>query len=263
MNNNALSHLNIPAIQEDELFSGYLDRLCVLNHLSMSELQTVIGRDKSVGDTKFLNDANAIICVTGQTLTLKQVYTSHTSFRILRFTTSKIDQKNTYLRLDGSKKNSRIFGKVTKNVQYCPSCMKEDIERTGSAWQHIYHNCGNVDACCKHQTSLITGFENAFAAEPVQAKEEAWRYAEWLYKLSMMTDVNACRENTEKLDIIKVRKMYPAVLDGLDDKDLHVLQAANDGFKYYILNDDDLLRATFLLWGNDFDGFYDEYKKLM
>lgn len=78
----------------------------------------------------------------------------------------------------------------------------------------------------------------------------------------MMTDVNACRENTEKLDIIKVRKMHPAVLDGLDDKDLYVLQAANDGFKYYILNDDDLLRATFLLWGEDFDEFRDEYKKL-
>lgn len=263
MNNNALSHLNIPAIQKDELFSGYLDRLCVLNHLSVSELQTVIGRDEPVGDTKFLNDAEAIISATGQSLTLEQVYTNHTPFKILRFTTSKIDQKNTLLRLADSKRNYMIFGKVSKNVQYCPSCMKEDIARTGSAWQHLYHNCGNTQACYKHQTSLVTGFEKAIATETVQADEEAFRYAEWLYKLSQLTDINACRENTEKLDIIQAHNMYSSVFNGLENKDLRVLQAANDGFKYYILNDNDLLRATFLLWGKNFDEFCDEYKKLV
>lgn len=263
MNNNALSHLNIPAIQEDELFSGYLDRLCVLNHLSVSELQTVIGRDKPVGGTKFLNDAEAVINVTGQSLTLEQVYTNHTPFKILRFAISKIDQKNTFLRLADSKRNYMIFGKVSKNVQYCPACMKEDIARTGSAWQHLYHNCGNTQACYKHQTSLVTGFEKAITTEPVPADEEACRYAKWLYKLSQLSDIDACRENTEKLDIILARNMYPSVYDRLDNKDDGILQAANDGFKYFMLNDEDLLRATFLLWGKNFDEFCDEYKKLV
>ena len=41
MKENALKNLNIPTIQKDELYTGYLLRLSVLNHLDTSDLKHV------------------------------------------------------------------------------------------------------------------------------------------------------------------------------------------------------------------------------
>ena len=92
MNNNALSHLNIPAIQEDELFSGYLDRLCVLNHLSMDELRAVITNNTPVTPSMFANDVATIINAAEQKMSAEEVYKQNTPYRILRFVIPKVEQ---------------------------------------------------------------------------------------------------------------------------------------------------------------------------
>lgn len=261
MNNNALSHLNIPAIQEDELFSGYLDRLCVLNHLSVSELRAVITNNTPVTPSMFANDAATIINAAEQKMSAEEVYKQNTPYRILRFVIPKVEQETIFSTLRENKRIINEFENLHRVPLYCPACIEEDIKATGSAWQHIYHNCGNVKACCKHYCRLVPGLDAARNAQIETADEETIAYAEWLYKLFRIEGVDACREKTSQLAFKALSERFPDVYNNKSSGDLRILQAAYNRFKSYTLRDADFLRLTFLLWNDRFDEFCEKYPR--
>lgn len=261
MNNNALSHLNIPAIQEDELFSGYLDRLCVLNHLSVSELRAVITNNSPVTPSMFANDVATIINAAEQKMSAEEVYKQNTPYRILRFVIPKVEQETIFSTLRENRRIINEFENLHRAPLYCPACIEEDIKATGSAWQHIYHNCGNVKACCKHHCRLVPGLDAARNAQIETADEETVAYAEWLYKLFRIEGVDACREKTSKLAFKTLSERFPDIYNNKSSGDLRILQAAYNRFRSYSLRDADFLRLTFLLWHDRFDEFCEKYPR--
>ena len=261
MSNNALSHLNIPAIQEDELFSGYLDRLCVLNHLSMDELRAVITNNSPVTPSMFANDVVTIINAAEQKMSAEDVYKKNTPFPILRFVITKVEQETIFSILRDNKRITNEFENLHKTPLYCPACIQENIIATGSAWQHIYHNCGNVKACYKHHCKLVPGIDATLNAQIETADEESIAYADWLFKLSRIEGLDACREKTSKLAFKTMSEGFPDIYNNKSSGDLRILQAAYNRFRTYTLSDNDFLRLTFLLWHDRFEEFYEEYPR--
>lgn len=261
MKRNALTHLNIPAIQEDELFSGYLDRLCVLNHLSMDELRAVITNNAHVTPSMFVNDVVTIINATEQKMSAVEVYKRNTPFRILRFIMLKVEQETNSATLRENRRILKEFENLHITPLYCPACIQEDIKATGSAWQHVYHNCGNVKACYKHHCKLVPGIDAALNAQIETADEESIAYADWLFKLSRIEGLDACREKTSKLAFKTLNERFPDIYNNKSSGDLRILQAAYNRFRAYTLSDNDFLRLTFLLWHDRFEEFYEEYPR--
>lgn len=196
-----------------------------------------------------------------QKMSAEEVYKQNTPYRILRFVIPKVEQETIFSTLRENRRIINEFENLHRVPLYCPACIEEDIKVTGSAWQHIYHNCGNVKACCKHHCRLVPGIDAARNAQIETADEEMIAYAEWLYKLFRIEGVDACREKTSKLAFKTLSERFPDVYNNKSSGDLRILQAAYNRFKSYTLRDADFLRLTFLLWNDRFDEFCEKYPR--
>lgn len=263
MKENALKNLNIPTIQKDELYTGYLLRLSVLNHLDTSDLKHVTD-NQDLSKVKLLNDVYSIADVMKPAMTAIDIYKNNTFYQLKRYTLSKKNQEYTFQQIERSREKQffHYFSDFIKSTNYCPYCAKEDINRIGSFYQRTYHNYPAVRACYKHECKLVSNTDDILSINPENASNEAVSYAKWVYTISTFADIEPCCEKTQTVISDKVQSCLLELERTWPSQYLRYLQVAKYRFQKYTLNNQDLIYFMYLLWKDNIEEFHQMYKNI-
>jgi len=163
----------IPKPMPDEVFKGFLTRICILNRVySMRQLLIYLSPRKTRPLPFTKNTFSALRILSDKTnLDLMQLVCSHTLIpyiQVFSVTKHEWDFSNprwlNTLSIVGTRP-------ILSHARYCPECVDEDLGFWGYTYWRRSHQLPGIEWCLKHQTCLITVPKIYFSKLPPSSTE--------------------------------------------------------------------------------------------
>ena len=251
-------NLNLPLLQEDELYFTYIRRVMILNALDEKTFCKLLNIN-NLSPSTLLYHTSEIAKMLNINKPPIEIFCKHSPFNVYRFILSIDDLNGIKEEISNGKFRVSTYYNNDYENAFCPICAKEDIDKYGQFIKRVYLNYHNVNACPIHGCKLLIDYPNETKLDNIKpALDEDINYSRWIKFLYSVELDNACLENSRALCKVKAQELKPIITEFIGiDGTVYKASKRIDPDRLYPT---EVLYILYRLYRNNFNLFINDYK---